>query len=103
MGSLFSDPTLVYAYDQAARTGRALHLIGLLSDGGVHSHQRHLYALLRMAKQRGVERVWVHAFMDGRDTMPTSGLGYLEELRQQFRGDRRGSSGVGFGALLRDG
>ncbi len=84
-GSFFSDPTLVYAMDQAARSGRSLHLIGLLSDGGVHSHQRHLYALLRMAKQRGLGRVFVHAFMDGRDTMPTSGLGYLEELERQFR------------------
>jgi 2,3-bisphosphoglycerate-independent phosphoglycerate mutase len=84
-GSFFRDPTLVYAMDQAARTGRSLHLIGLLSDGGVHSHQRHLYALLRMAKQQGVANVWVHAFMDGRDTMPTYGLGYLEELEQQFR------------------
>ena len=84
-GSFFSDPTLVYAMDQAARSGRSLHLIGLLSDGGVHSHQRHLYALLRMAKQRGLTRVFVHAFMDGRDTMPTSGLGYLEELERQFR------------------
>ena len=56
--------------EQAGRTGRALHLIGLLSDGGVHSHQRHLYALLRMAKQQHVERVFVHAFLDGRDTMP---------------------------------
>ncbi len=84
-GSLFSDPTLVYAMDQAARNGRALHLIGLLSDGGVHSHQRHLYALLRMAKQQGLSRVFVHAFLDGRDTMPTSGLGYLDQLEQQFR------------------
>ena len=84
-GSFFQDPTLLYAMNQAYSNGRALHLIGLLSDGGVHSHQRHLYALLRMAKQRGIERVWVHAFMDGRDTMPTSGLGYLGELVQQFR------------------
>ena len=84
-GSFYRDPTLLYAMDQAAREGRSLHLIGLLSDGGVHSHQRHLVALLRMAKQQGLERVWVHAFMDGRDTLPTSGLGYLEELEQQFR------------------
>ncbi len=60
-------------------------MIGLLSDGGVHSHQRHLYALLRLAAQQKLTRVFVHAFMDGRDTMPTSGLGYLEELQQQFR------------------
>jgi len=83
-GTFFNDPTLVYAMDQAGRTGRSLHLIGLLSDGGVHSHQRHLYALLKLAKQRHVSRVFVHAFMDGRDTMPSSGLGYLEELQKQF-------------------
>ncbi len=82
--TFFTDPTLLYAMEQAHRPGRALHLIGLLSDGGVHSHQRHLYALLRLAKQQGIERVFVHAFMDGRDTMPTSGLGYLEALQQQF-------------------
>ncbi len=64
--------------------GRALHLIGLLSDGGVHAHVRHLYALLRMAKQQGLTRVFVHAFLDGRDTLPTSGAGYLAELEQQF-------------------
>jgi 2,3-bisphosphoglycerate-independent phosphoglycerate mutase len=83
-GSFFTDPTLIYAMDQAGRTGRSLHLIGLLSDGGVHSHQRHLYALLRLARQRYVGKVFVHAFMDGRDTMPSSGLGYLQELRKQF-------------------
>ena len=83
-GSFFTDPTLLYAMEQATRDGRALHLIGLLSDGGVHSHQRHLFALLRLAKQQGLQRVYVHAFMDGRDTMPTSGLGALEELQAQF-------------------
>lgn len=84
-GSFFSDPTLLRAMRLAAENHRALHLIGLLSDGGVHSHQRHLYALLRMAKQQGLTRVFVHAFLDGRDTLPTSGLGYLEQLDQQFR------------------
>jgi 2,3-bisphosphoglycerate-independent phosphoglycerate mutase len=83
-GTFFTDPTLTSAMDAAATHARALHLIGLVSDGGVHSHQRHLYALLRMAKQRGLERVFVHAFMDGRDTMPTSGLGYLQALEQQM-------------------
>lgn len=85
-GSFFTDPTLVYAMHHAATNGRALHLIGLLSDGGVHSHQRHLYALLRMAKLQGVNtaKVFVHAFLDGRDTMPTSGLGHLAALEQQF-------------------
>src|SRR3984885_6211750 len=83
-GSLYTDPTLTHAYDLAAQKGRALHLIGLLSDGGVHSHQRHLYALLRMAAQHKPPRVFVHAFMDGRDTMPTSGADYLEELQRKF-------------------
>jgi 2,3-bisphosphoglycerate-independent phosphoglycerate mutase len=83
-GSLFTDPTLVRAYELAAQKGRALHLIGLLSDGGVHSHERHLDALLRMAAKHKLTRVFVHAFMDGRDTMPTSGLGYLQELQRKF-------------------
>ncbi len=83
-GSFFADPTLTRAYELAGQKGRALHLIGLLSDGGVHSHQRHLYALLRMAAQHKLTRVFVHAFMDGRDTMPTSGTGYLQELQRKF-------------------
>ena len=62
-----------------------MHLFGLLSDGGVHSYQTHLYALLKMAKQNEVERVFVHAFMDGRDTLPTNGAGYLEQLQQKMR------------------
>ncbi len=84
-GSFFEDPTLVEAYGLAAEKGRALHLIGLLSDGGVHSHQRHLEALVRMAAQRRLTRVFVHAFMDGRDTMPASGVGYMEQLLQTLR------------------
>lgn len=58
----------------------ALHLFGLLSDGGVHSHQNHLYALLKMAKESGVKETYVHAFLDGRDVAPTSAYGYMEEL-----------------------
>jgi 2,3-bisphosphoglycerate-independent phosphoglycerate mutase len=83
-GEFFADPTLVRAMELAGQKGRALHLLGLLSDGGVHSHQRHLYALLKMAAQHKLTRVFVHAFMDGRDTLPTGGVGYLEELKQQF-------------------
>lgn len=86
-GAFFTDSVLTAAMQHAARgaaEGRALHLLGLVSDGGVHSHQRHLHALLRMAAQQGVKRVFVHAFMDGRDTLPTSGAGYLEELQQKF-------------------
>jgi 2,3-bisphosphoglycerate-independent phosphoglycerate mutase len=84
-GSLYTDPTLLRAYELAAQKGRALHLIGLLSDGGVHSHQRHLEALIRMATQHKLTHVFIHAFMDGRDTLPTSGLGYLQQLQQTLR------------------
>ncbi len=84
-GTFFSDPTLLGAVQHARSGDRRLHLFGLLSDGGVHSHQEHLYALLRLAKQSGVERVFVHCFMDGRDTLPTNGAGYIEQLQQKMR------------------
>jgi 2,3-bisphosphoglycerate-independent phosphoglycerate mutase len=84
-GEFFSHPVLLAAMKHARAGERRLHLFGLLSDGGVHSQQTHLYALLKMAKQNGVERVFVHAFMDGRDTLPTNGAGYLEQLRQKMR------------------
>src|SRR5438270_204708 len=84
-GEFFSNPVLLSAMKNARSGGRRLHLFGLLSDGGVHSHVNHLYALLKMAKQNGVDRVFVHAFMDGRDTLPTSGAGYLEQLQQKMR------------------
>jgi 2,3-bisphosphoglycerate-independent phosphoglycerate mutase len=83
--SLFRDPVLTAAFNLAASREAGLHFFGLLSDGGVHSHQRHLYALLRMAARHDLTRVFVHAFMDGRDTMPNSGVGHLEALQQQFR------------------
>src|ERR1700682_654213 len=84
-GEFFSHPVLLAAMKHAREGERRLHLFGLLSDGGVHSQQAHLYALLKMAKQNGVDRVFVHAFMDGRDTLPTDGAGYLEQLRQKMR------------------
>src|SRR5438477_1494038 len=84
-GDFFSHPVLLDAMKHARSGGRKLHLFGLLSDGGVHSQQAHLYALLRMARQNGVDRVFVHAFMDGRDTLPTNGAGYLEQLQQKMR------------------
>jgi 2,3-bisphosphoglycerate-independent phosphoglycerate mutase len=77
-------PAIAKAMQRARESGRSLHLIGLLSDGGVHAHQEHLYALLRAAKAHGVERVFVHAFLDGRDTLPTSGAGYVAKLQQKF-------------------
>jgi len=84
-GEFFSHPVLVDAMKHARSGERKLHLFGLVSDGGVHSRQEHLHALLKMAKQYGVERVFVHAFMDGRDTLPTNGAGYLELLQQKMR------------------
>src|SRR6266853_1946067 len=84
-GEFFSHPVLVDAMKHARMGGRKLHLFGLLSDGGVHSRQEHLYALLKMARQQGVDRVLVHAFMEGRDTLPTNGAGYLEQLQQKMR------------------
>jgi 2,3-bisphosphoglycerate-independent phosphoglycerate mutase len=84
-GEFFSHPVLLAAMKHTREGGRRLHLFGLVSDGGVHSQQAHLYALLRMAKQNGLERVFVHAFMDGRDTLPTNGAGYLEQLQQKMR------------------
>ena len=84
-GEFFSHPALLAPMKHARVGERRLHLFGLLSDGGVHSQQAHLYALLKMAKQNGVDRVFVHAFMDGRDTLPTNGAGYLEQLQQKMR------------------
>src|ERR1700730_186447 len=74
-------------FQQAMERGRQrqLHLMGLLSDGGVHSHIQHLFALLEMAKQQKVEKVFVHCFMDGRDTPPNSGRDYLRQLQQKMR------------------
>ncbi len=82
-GEFFRHPALLGAMRDAR--GRQLHLLGLASQGGVHSQLTHLYALLRMAKAEGVERVLVHAFMDGRDTPPTSGVDRIAELEQQMR------------------
>ncbi len=82
-GTFFTHPVIVEAMQKARKT--ELHLFGLVSDGGVHSHQEHLYALLKTAKQQGVEKVFVHAFMDGRDTAPTGGAGYLAALEQKMR------------------
>ena len=84
-GEFFSNPTLLGAMKHARTRSRRLHLFGLVSDGGVHSQQTHLYALVKMAKQNGVDRVFVHALMDGRDTLPTNGAGYLQQLQQKMR------------------
>ena len=81
-GSLGRNEVLAGAIDAAVAEGGAVHFMGLVSDGGVHSHQEHLYALVRMAAARGATRIFVHAFLDGRDVPPRSGLGYVERLEQ---------------------
>src|SRR5437763_1115153 len=84
-GEFFNNKVLLEGMKHAKQEERRLHIFGLLSDGGVHSHQRHLYALLKMAKQEGVERVFIHCFMDGRDTLPNSGTDFIGQLQQKMR------------------
>lgn len=79
-GDFFDNTALLAAVDNAKSTGKALHLMGLLSDGGVHSHNTHLYALLALAKKRGLANVYVHAIMDGRDVPPESGKDFVAQL-----------------------
>ena len=84
-GELFQSPTLTAAMDRVAGGKNALHFIGLVSDGGVHSHQRHLHALIEMAARRKVLQVFVHVITDGRDTSPTGGVRYIAELEGVLR------------------
>lgn len=84
-GDFFNNPALIKAMDSAKNNGRKLHLYGLLSDGGVHSHITHVYALLKMAKMRGLEECYVHCFMDGRDVSPTSGADFIRGLQTETR------------------
>ena len=79
-GTFFTNEALVAAVENCKKNDSALHTFGLLSDGGVHSHNTHLYGLLELAKKAGLSKVYVHAFLDGRDTAPTSGKGFMEEL-----------------------
>jgi 2,3-bisphosphoglycerate-independent phosphoglycerate mutase len=89
-GRFFENPALTGAIDRARTRGRTLHLLGLFSYGGVHSHARHLYALLALAARRGLRRVSVHAFLDGRDTPPQQALHDLPELERVLRQTRAG-------------
>ncbi len=89
-GSFMNNPALTDAVDVAKERGISLHLMGLLSDGGVHSHNTHLYALLEMARKRSLEQVYIHAILDGRDVPPKSALAYLRELEEKIK-----SIGVG--------
>ena len=79
-GTIRKNPAIVGAVENCVKNGSALHLMGLLSDGGVHSHIEHLFGLMEMAKDMGVEKIYVHAFLDGRDVPPTSGAEYMEQL-----------------------
>jgi len=81
-GSIFSNAVLLQSIDYALRNNKALHLMGLVSNGGVHSHIDHLKALLRCCAQKGLTNVFIHVFTDGRDCDPKSGLGFIEELEQ---------------------
>ncbi len=84
-GSFFSNDALLMACRRAKENGGALHLMGLLSDGGVHSHVDHLHACVELARREGVARTYVHAFMDGRDTPPRSGVGYMAALEKRLQ------------------
>ena len=84
-GSFFENPAYLAAIRACKESGGALHLMGLLSDGGVHSHIDHLFALLELAKRQEVPQVYVHAFLDGRDVSPTSGLGFVQQLQDKMR------------------
>jgi 2,3-bisphosphoglycerate-independent phosphoglycerate mutase len=83
-GEFFRNPVLANAIKRARHSQRALHLMGLISDGQVHSSLTHLYALLAMAKEHGLDRVFVHCFLDGRDTPPTSGVNYVAALQRKI-------------------
>ena len=83
-GDFFENEALCGAMENCKKNQSALHLMGLCSDGGVHSHNTHLYGLLRMAKQNGIGKVYVHCFMDGRDVPPTSGRDYIDELETEM-------------------
>ncbi len=84
-GTFFENPALLDAVKNCKENGSSLHMFGLLSDGGVHSHNTHLYGLLELAKRNGLEKVYVHAFLDGRDTPPASGKEFVEALEAKMK------------------
>lgn len=84
-GDFFEKEEFIKAIENAKAKDKSIHLMGLLSDGGVHSHNTHLYALLKLLKEKDLKNVYIHCFMDGRDVPPTSGKGYLEELEGKIK------------------
>lgn len=93
-GDFFENQELLAAVRNAKEQGSALHLMGLLSDGGVHSHNTHVYGLLELAKREGLEKVYVHCFLDGRDTPPSSGREYIKKLQAKMEELQVGEIGV---------
>jgi len=89
-GDFFANPAFVGAAEHVKANGGKLHLYGLLSDGGVHSHLQHVLALVDFAKEAGVTRLYIHAFLDGRDVLPTTGVSYIERLQ-----DKLSEAGIG--------
>ncbi|MBQ7605964.1 MAG: 2,3-bisphosphoglycerate-independent phosphoglycerate mutase, partial [Firmicutes bacterium] len=79
-GDFFKNPALLHAMEHAKKNDSSLHIMGLVSDGGVHSHIEHLKALIKMAKNSGLSKVYVHAFLDGRDVPPRCAVTYIDEL-----------------------
>lgn len=84
-GSLFKNEVLLNAFNKVKAKNTNLHIMGLLSDGGVHSHIEHLFGLLDMAKQNNIEKIFIHCFLDGRDVSPTAGTGYLKQLEKKLK------------------
>ena len=84
-GDFFQVPEFLQAVENCKKNDSALHMWGLVSDGGVHSHNTHIYGLLELAKRNGLSKVYVHCFLDGRDTPPASGKGYVEELEAKMK------------------
>ncbi len=101
-GDFFTNKALFDAIENCKKNDSALHLMGLLSDGGVHSHIEHLYGLLELAKKNGLTRVYVHALLDGRDVPPASAADYIDSLNEAH-GNRRRKARHGNGQILRYG
>ena len=93
-GDFFQNEALLAAVKNAREHDSAIHFMGLLSDGGVHSHNTHLYGLLELAKREGLKKVYVHCFLDGRDTPPASGKGYIEALQDEMQRIGIGEIGI---------
>ena len=84
-GDFFTKPELLEAVENCRKNDSAFHMMGLVSDGGVHSHITHIYGLLELCKRAGLKKVYVHCFMDGRDTPPDSGKGYIRDLEAKMK------------------